>query len=87
MDAKQIANLDALGVEVVRAMYVVIDDGSDVHGLDDNGDPIVNMDKDGNIRDVFCVLAQKRAIKVYTASSQSELKSKLQAKTPDIERR
>ena len=80
---QELANLD---VEVITAKYVVVDCNSTLSGIDDNGDLIVNIDKYEQIQDTFCVLPKWAPIKVYSASSQIEMRSKLQAETPDLER-
>lgn len=85
MRTDMIQALEALGVEIVCARHVVIeyDDGT-VAGLDDDGRPTMNRDKDGNVKDVFVVLPKNKKIKVYHGNSRAAVEAKRAAKTPDI---
>lgn len=84
MSPEQIQGLELLGHTIIRDRYVVVDAGGTLHGLDDEGDPRVNRDKEGRIQDVFCCLPKGKSIRVFRASSQSELLSKISGDIPDI---
>ena len=83
MDTKTIQSLEALGCEVVRGRCVVIEDGWDLRGVDDDGEPRENRGKDGKLQDTFCTLPKGRAIKVYRGTK-AGVKTKMASKTPDI---
>jgi hypothetical protein len=85
MSPDMIQALEALGCTVVRNRYVVVEDDHGVFGnLDEDGNPRLNRDKEGKIRDTFCVLPRNKAVKVYHGNSRVEVEQKMAAKTPDI---
>jgi hypothetical protein len=82
---ESIKALENKGCTVVQARYIVIEDeNGDRNGVGEDGLPIVNKDKEGKIRDTFCVLPRSASVKVFTGSSRYECEVKISRDEPDI---
>jgi hypothetical protein len=85
MSPKLIQKLESLGCTVAQSRYVVVEDETgERYGIDDDGRPRLNRDKDGQIRDTFCTLPKTRAVKVFIGESLMSIKDKLSRDEPDI---
>lgn len=82
------AMFESRGHRVIYARVFVHDEGEKIHGLDENGEPIVRpvVDCNGNPITPTVLLPAKAIGKFYAGDDVESVKAKMQAKTPDLER-
>jgi hypothetical protein len=80
------SQLESQGGRVIYANVFVHDDGNEIHGLDSNGEPEIKPTVDCNGKPITptVIISVHTVGKFYFGNNIETVKTKLQAKMPDI---